>query len=100
MSGHRFLEQVAAVTGTTSGIGQGIAQALEAEGARVFGLDVEAGGVGEHVDCDVRDPATVARAAQVVVDRAGRVDHFVANAGIRGVDAASRRLPVGQEQHA
>jgi len=94
MTTGRFTGRVAAVTGTTSGIGSGIARALQAEGARVFGLNVEPGGVGEHVDCDVRDAASVARAASTVAERAGRVDHLVANAGIRGVDAPAETMAI------
>jgi len=96
----RFEGHVAAVTGTTSGIGQGIARALEFEGARVFGLDLEAGGVGEHVECDVRDAGSVAAAARTVLERTGgRVDHFVANAGIRGVDLGAEDLTPEQWDH-
>lgn len=88
----RFAGRVAAVTGTTSGIGAGIARALQDEGARVFGLDIEPGGAFEHVDCDVRDAASVAAAASTVIDQAGKIDHFVANAGIRGVDKGAEDL--------
>ncbi|MBX3099164.1 MAG: SDR family oxidoreductase [Salinibacterium sp.] len=91
----RFEGRVAVVTGTTSGIGAGIASALEAEGARIFGLNVESGGVGEHVDCDVRDAASVAAAAATVLAATGgRLDHVVANAGIRGSDTAAEDLAV------
>jgi NAD(P)-dependent dehydrogenase (short-subunit alcohol dehydrogenase family) len=90
----RFTGRIAAVTGTTSGIGQGIVRALEAEGARVFGLNVEPGGAGEHVECDVRNPESVRGAITTVLNRAGRLDHFVANAGIRGTDTGAEDLPV------
>lgn len=89
-----FAGRTAAVTGTTSGIGQGIATALAAAGARVFGLDLEPGGVGEHIPCDVRDAASVAAAAAAVLEVSGQVDHVVANAGIRGVDEAAEAMAV------
>ncbi|NUU08327.1 SDR family oxidoreductase [Leifsonia sp. C5G2] len=91
----RFGGRVAVVTGTTSGIGRGIASRLEAEGAQVFGLDLGPGGVGEHVPCDVSDADSVARAAADVLSLSGgRVDHVVANAGIRGADTPAEDLAV------
>jgi NAD(P)-dependent dehydrogenase (short-subunit alcohol dehydrogenase family) len=97
MSAERFAGRVVAVTGTTSGIGRGIASALAAEGALVFGLDVEPGGIGEHVQCDVSDAASVAQAASdVLALSGGRIDHVVANAGIRGSDTAAEDLDVAE----
>ncbi|WES62690.1 SDR family oxidoreductase [Microbacter sp. GSS18] len=93
--GGRFDGRVAAVTGTTSGIGRGIAQALLDEGARVFGLDLEAGGPGEFVECDVADALSVtAAAAEVLAATDGRIDHVVANAGIRGADAPAETVAI------
>lgn len=90
----RFDGRVAVVTGAASGIGEGIARALEAEGARVFNLDLSHGRVGEYVPCDVRDAASVHDAADAVLSAAGGVDHLVANAGIRGVDARAEDLSI------
>lgn len=92
----RFMNRVAAVTGTSSGIGAGIAEALQTEGARVFGLNIEPAGAGEHISCDVRDPESVRAAVSEVVSRAGQLDHFVANAGIRGSDTPAEELTVDE----
>ncbi|RZU66228.1 NAD(P)-dependent dehydrogenase (short-subunit alcohol dehydrogenase family) [Microterricola gilva] len=103
----RFDGRVAAVTGSTSGIGRGIAVALAAEGARVFGLDLPGeigpGAIGsseieagiERIPCDVSDAESVARAAATLLEATGgRIDHVVANAGIRGADTPAEQLPV------
>jgi len=93
----RFGGRVVAVSGTTSGIGRGIASTLAAEGATVFGLDVEPGGIGEHIPCDVSDADSVANAAaDLLALSGGRIDHVVANAGIRGSDTAAEELPVAE----
>jgi NAD(P)-dependent dehydrogenase (short-subunit alcohol dehydrogenase family) len=89
-----FAGRTVAITGAASGIGLGVARRLLDEGARVFSLDLVPGPVGEHVPADVRDPASMAAAAQAVIDATGAIDGFVANAGIRGVDQGAEDLPV------
>ena len=89
--------RVALVTGSTSGIGLGIAQALAAEGADIVlhGLgspdaiaaarrQVEAAGVRVALsDADVADPAAIRRMAAEAAEAFGRVDILVNNAGIQ-----------------
>ncbi len=66
----RLLEGDAAlVTGAGGGIGRGIAAALEAEGARVFGADL--------ADADLAQPGEAARLAQEAIRRLGKVSIFV-----------------------
>jgi NAD(P)-dependent dehydrogenase (short-subunit alcohol dehydrogenase family) len=82
--------KVAIVTGGASGIGQGIAAKLIAEGARVIIADVqrdaleataaEIGAAG--VLTDVSDPASVDALARTALDRYGAVDVVCNNAGI------------------
>jgi NAD(P)-dependent dehydrogenase (short-subunit alcohol dehydrogenase family) len=43
----RFAGKAALVTGAAAGLGRATAQRLAAEGARVFGVDVDAGGLAE-----------------------------------------------------
>ena len=89
-----FAGRTVAITGAASGIGLGVAQRLLDEGARVFSLDLVPGPLGEYIRADVRDPASMAAAAQAVIDATGAIDGFVANAGIRGVDQGAEDLPV------
>lgn len=81
--------QVAVVTGAAQGIGKAIADGLAAEGARIVVADLQRaeeaaaaydGGVGLTVD--VADEAAVARMVEETVERCGRLDVLVNNAGL------------------
>jgi 2-keto-3-deoxy-L-fuconate dehydrogenase len=82
---------VAVVTGGGSGIGQAVARALLAGGARVGVLDVDPGKWDEDaalpVTADVTDQASLHAAVGAVADRFGGVDILVNNAGISSVGA-------------
>ena len=77
---------VALVTGASSGIGRATAQALQRAGYRVFGTSRRA--VPEASDgimmliCDVTDDASVQKMVDEVLNKAGRIDLLVNNAGI------------------
>jgi NAD(P)-dependent dehydrogenase (short-subunit alcohol dehydrogenase family) len=88
---------VAVVTGGTSGIGRGIADALASAGADVaiWGRDEARGRAAQEelsrggarvvaVGCDVSDAASVDAAFRRTLDELGRIDSCFANAG--GVD--------------
>ena len=88
MSG-RFDDQVVLVTGATSGIGLALARAFTDEGAQVVGAGRDqarlmslAGQVDLALTLDVTDQASVDAAAAAVLDRYGRLDVLVHNAGI------------------
>lgn len=83
------------ITGASSGVGRGAAWKLATAGANVViaarrarvleELTVAisaAGGVALPVETDVGDPDGVARLAEAAVDRFGRIDVWVNNAGI------------------
>jgi NAD(P)-dependent dehydrogenase (short-subunit alcohol dehydrogenase family) len=84
----RLADRVAIVTGGAQGIGQAIARRLHEEGATVVVADLqgheeaaaELGGLGVRVD--VSDESDVAQLAAAVVERYGRIDALVNNAGI------------------
>lgn len=81
-----FTDQVVLVSGGGRGIGRVIVERFAAEKATVVALDVAfrdppADGVTEIV-CDVTDPASVTAAVAEVIERFGRIDVLVNNAGI------------------
>lgn len=90
--------RVALVTGAGSGIGRASALALAREGARVAVLGrtraqldsavaaiAADGGEGLALVADVSEPAQMADAVRRTVERWGRLDIVVANAGVNGV---------------
>jgi len=90
--------RVAIVTGAGSGLGAVFAQALAEAGAEVVCADLnlsgteetvktiqQAGGVALAVETDVTDEAAVTAMVQAAVDRFGRLDIIVNNAGIGAI---------------
>ncbi len=88
-------DQVAVVTGGSSGLGRAIAQGLARVGARVVvtGTNAgrcaavaaairDAGGEALGLTANVADPAQVQHLVETTVDHWGRLDILVANAGI------------------
>ena len=83
---------VAIVTGASRGLGRAAAGALVAEGARVVAAARSAGALDELADgaggsihpvrCDMGDAGAVAELVDVAVERFGRLDCVVNNAGI------------------
>jgi len=97
----RFADSVALVTGSTRGIGAGIARRLADEGASVVvcGRSVEAGeataetvreagGDARFVEVDLRDPAAIEGLVEATVAEFGGLDVLVNNAGVETYTAA------------
>ncbi len=77
---------MAIVTGASGGIGEATARALHAAGYRVFGTSrrppaTRVPGV-EYLVCDVTSDESVKAAVGEVLDKAGRIDLLVNNAGV------------------
>lgn len=84
--------RVAIVTGASRGLGRAAAVALAAEGAQVYGvarsldqlesLPAQGDGRIEVAGCDMLDLDAVAALPQQAIDRFGRIDVIVNNAGL------------------
>ena len=96
-------DKVAIVTGAASGFGEGIARRYAEEGARVVVADLndQTGGRiadeigGAYVHADVSDRDDVRAMVRTAVDRYGRLDAMVNNAGVTHVNRPM--LEVGEE---
>lgn len=99
-------DRVYIVTGAAGGIGEGIATAILEQGGRVAMLDLRLESVeaaarrvdpdGDHtlpVQGDVTSPTDAAAAIGATVDRFGRLDGLVNNAGVVTLDAAWDATP-------
>jgi glucose 1-dehydrogenase len=90
--------KVAVVTGSTSGIGLGVARALAAQGAAVMlngfgpageiaeirgGLERVSGAKAAHHPADMSKPAEIAKLIEAAESKLGAVDVLVNNAGIQ-----------------
>ncbi|MCA9604583.1 MAG: SDR family oxidoreductase [Myxococcales bacterium] len=103
-----FEDQVAIITGGGTGIGLAVAHEMRALGAKIaicgrrlepLTAAAEALG-GDDVlaaTCDIRDPDSVGGFVQAVVDRFGRVDVLVNNAGGQFPSPAQHLSPKGFE---
>jgi len=98
-------EQVVLVTGASSGIGKATAEYLAARGYRVFAGARRPDAVGllhgpELVALDVTDDASVSAAVASVIDKAGRIDALVNNAGSSILGAVEETSIYAASKHA
>ena len=79
---NRFKDKVALVTGGRTGIGLAIAQRLTVEGAKVITAQRKVDPQCDCIKAYFTDPDTPKRVIAEVVERAGRLDVLVNNAGV------------------
>ena len=107
--GRAATERVAIVTGAASGIGAAIARRLARDGFAVAVADLNEAGAGAiaheldpsgarawPVGVDVAMETSVRTLVQTVLDRTGRIDALVNNAGVAGHTAPCWELPAGE----
>lgn len=86
-------DKVAVVTGAAGGIGSATVRRLIEEGMHVVATDLDDALLTalspHHLALDVTDPADVDRVMADVLDRFGRIDVLVNNAGITGSQEAT-----------
>jgi 3-oxoacyl-[acyl-carrier protein] reductase len=77
--------KVCVITGAAAGIGEALARGFASRGARVVATDVAAPAITEAAEClpwDVTDAPRARMVIEQVVAKFGRIDAFIANAGI------------------
>ena len=94
--------KVALVTGASSGIGQATAELLTNAGYTVYGTSRRSGGAGgrsfEMLPLDVTSDASVADAVTQLMQREGRIDLLVNNAGFGVAPAGAEESSIAQAQ--
>jgi 2-dehydro-3-deoxy-D-gluconate 5-dehydrogenase len=108
MNGLQLQDRVALVTGASRGLGAAIARGYAEQGAHVVAaarsleqLKEVVGSDPDHLsalELDVADPSAVAEAVDAVVDRHGRIDVLVNNAGVAPAGDFLTQDPVSWRQ--
>lgn len=94
--------KIALVTGASSGIGQATAELLTTAGYTVYGTSRRGGGANarpyEMLALDVTSDASVAAAVTQLMQREGRIDLLVNNAGFGVAPAGAEESSIAQAQ--
>ena len=89
MNFSNYLNQVAVVTGASSGLGKSISSALRSSGATVASLDIAQnhGDSENFFNCDITSEAEVAKTISAIHGKFGRIDMLINSAGVTGATA-------------
>ncbi|MGZ4259129.1 MAG: SDR family NAD(P)-dependent oxidoreductase, partial [Solirubrobacteraceae bacterium] len=79
------MSRVALVTGSSGGIGAAICKRLEGDGLDVLGVDLSVDQSGAAVSADLATPEGNRAAVDAALERHGRLDAIVPNAGFQHV---------------
>src|SRR5690348_10793378 len=94
--------KIALVTGASSGIGQATAERLASAGYTVYGTSRRGGGASgrtfEMLRLDVTSDASAAEAVTHLMQREGRIDLLVNNAGFGIAPAGAEESSIEQAQ--
>ena len=95
---HQHPAKTCLITGGGAGIGRACAERFRQAGYNVATLDVAPGDAStsgaDHFHCDVSDPEAAHAAVNLALQRYGRVDALIANAGIQ---TAGRAIETTEE---
>ena len=98
----KTIQRVALVTGASSGIGEASAKSLLAAGYKVYGTSRRGSKAGEGLfpmlALDVTDDASVEAAVNELIQREGRIDLLVNNAGFGVAPAGAEESSLQQAQ--
>jgi len=83
MTNSELAESTVVITGGSSGIGAALVDFYLKKSKHVYSLDLAPGSSNAvHVECDVRDSASVSEAMAKVRNDSGQIDLLIANAGV------------------
>ena len=82
-------QKICVITGGTSGIGLCTALEMKAKGYEVFEISRRREGAAgiNHISADVTDEERIKEAVSYIIDKAGRIDVLINNAGF-GISGA------------
>lgn len=93
------MSKVVFITGGSSGIGKSIGTFLHDKGYKVYGTSRNPARITSSVfplvELDVREEESIAKAIQYVVNKEGRIDILINNAGV-GITGAIEEVPTGE----